>query len=150
MGLLPASWACCRRHGLAEKTRACQAVTPGLVDRLGEADGRTGNNLRGAAARQNFKRGLVEREAIMATRYPQGLAHSAGTGAEEPFVGDAAPPPHQREAGRWFERADEDGACRSLRLADEIQAPVDAVGAIHIGVASRPGHHRDTRRRAPY
>ncbi len=46
-----------------------------------------------------------------------------------------------------LEGADQHGACRTRFLADEIDAPVDAVGAIDIGKAGRAEHHLVARRR---
>ena len=70
----------------------------------------------------------------------QRLAQPAGAGAQEPLVGDAAPPAHHAKAGRRLDGPDQHGAGRPCRFADEVQAPVNAVGAIDIGVARRSKH----------
>ena len=41
---------------------------------------------------------------------------------------------------RRFERADQYRVCDAFRLADEVQAPVDPVRAVDVGVAGRPEH----------
>ena len=46
-----------------------------------------------------------------------------------------------------LQRADQHGAGRAFLFADEIDAPVDAVGAIDIGKARRAEHHEVARRR---
>src|SRR6516162_10868895 len=48
---------------------------------------------------------------------------------------------------RRLQRADQDRARRAFLLADEIDAPVDAVGAIDIGKARWSEHHGVARRR---
>ena len=53
-----------------------------------------------------------------------------------------APVPHLRDAICRFQRTNQDRTRRALARADEIQAPVDAVGPIDIGVARRAEHHR--------
>ena len=53
----------------------------------------------------------------------------------------AAPPLHCGYTLGRLDRADEDGAGASLPLADEIQAPVNAVGAVDVGVTRRAEHY---------
>src|ERR1043165_9263148 len=42
---------------------------------------------------------------------------------------------------RWHKRADQHGARRAFRFADEVEAPVNAIGAVYVGKARRPEHH---------
>src|SRR5438552_7720053 len=43
---------------------------------------------------------------------------------------------------RWRKRADQHGARRAFRLTDEVEAPMDAIGAVHVGKARWPEHDR--------
>src|SRR4029077_10953346 len=79
---------------LAEKARAFQAIAPGLFDRLSDADARSGDNLHLVGARKECERRLVEGQAVMGVGYPQRLADPAGAGAQQPRIGNTAPPPH--------------------------------------------------------
>ena len=59
-------------------------------------------------------------------------------------------PRRRRIAGMpWVgcNRADQDRAGRTLLFADEIDAPMDAVGTIDVGEAGRAEHHHVARRR---
>ena len=49
---------------------------------------------------------------------------------------------------RWLKRADQNRARRTRLLANEIDAPMNAIGAIDIGIAGRPEHHLVAQRRA--
>src|SRR5262249_29761545 len=62
--------------------------------------------------------------------------------AKKPHAVQAAAAAHKRQSRRRLQRPNEDGASRALRLAHEIEAPVDTVGAVDIGVAGRPEHYR--------
>src|SRR2546422_5501698 len=57
--------------------------------------------------------------------------------AEETRLVHSSPGPHLLQPPGGLERADEDGARNSLALADEGEAPVDAVGAVDVSVARR-------------
>src|SRR5580693_6134841 len=127
---------------LAKKARAFQAIAPGRFDRLGDADARSDDNLHLVGAREERERRLVERQAVLGVGDPQRLAHPARAGAKQPLVGDAAPSAHDRQPHGWLDGPDQYGAGRALWLADEVHAPMDAVGAVDIGVAGRPEHHR--------
>src|SRR5580700_5468314 len=127
---------------LTEKARAFQAIAPGRFDRLGDADARSGDNFHLVRAREERERRLVEGQAVLGVGDPQRLADPAGAGAKQPLVGDAAPPPHDRQPHGRLDGPDQHGAGRAFWLADEVHAPVDAVGAVDIDVAGRPEHHR--------
>ena len=43
---------------------------------------------------------------------------------------------------RRFKRADQDRAGTAFMFANKVQAPVDAVGSVDVGVARRAEHHR--------
>ena len=77
------------------------------------------------------------------------LAEPSGTGAEEPQVVEPAALVHPLEAVHRLQRAHEHGGRALLRLADEIEAPVDPVGAVDVGVARRAEHRRVSRRSPP-
>ena len=89
----------------------------------------------------NSNGGASSASAIVRARDAERLGQPAGPGAEQPHVGGAAAPMHRGEAFGRLQRADQHRARRTRALADEIHAPVDAVGAIHIGVAGRAEHH---------
>jgi len=63
-----------------------------------------------------------------------------------PFVRQPTPTPHRSKPGGRLQFPDQHGAGRAFRLADKVQAPVDAVGPVDIGVPRRPEHHRIARR----
>ncbi len=86
-----------------------------------------------------------EREAVVCDGDAERLAQASGAGAQEPLVIEAAAAAHGGEAARGYEGANEDGARRSLRLAYEVEAPVDAVGAVDIGEPRCAEHHRVAR-----
>ena len=54
----------------------------------------------------------------------------------------AATAAHRGEAVCRLQRPDQDGAGAACFLADEVEAPVDAVGTVDIGIAGRAEHHR--------
>ena len=59
----------------------------------------------------------------------------------------SAPAPHRRNAVGRLQRPDQHRARGAFLLADEIDAPVDAVGAIDVAKAGRAEHHFVARRR---
>jgi len=77
----------------------------------------------------------------MGVRDGERLAHASGTGAEQSVVADAAAAPHGGKAGRWHQGADQHRAGAALGFANEVDAPMDAVGTVDICVARRPEHH---------
>src|SRR4051794_41378579 len=119
-----------------------------MLGGLGDADARTNRGLRRyvGAAGAELERRAVERQAVVHDRDAERLAELAGPRAERARILDAAPAPHRLEARRRLDRPDQHGAGAALRLADEVQAPMDAVGAVDIGVARRAEHHGIARR----
>ena len=127
---------------LAQKPRALQPEAPRVLDRLGDADARADGDLRRVLARAQLERRPVERQAVVAVGDAERLAQFARPRAQRPLVRQAAPSPHGSNSLRRLERPDQHGAGAAFFLADEIEAPVDAVGAVDVGVAGRPEHHR--------
>ena len=78
----------------------------------------------------------------MLTGDPERLAEAARTRAQEPGVVEPAPLAHGIEAYGRLEGTNQDRARNSLPLADEVEAPVDAVGAVDVRVPGR-AEHRD-------
>ena len=76
------------------------------------------------------------------------LADPARARAQEPHVVEPPAPPHLTEPVRRLERADQDGVGDALGLADEVDAPVDPVRAVDVGVPRRPEHRGVSRRQA--
>src|SRR5580700_2113709 len=141
------NWVSIRRSGLprkrlTEKPRTLLAVAPRQIDRLGDADARSGHDLDCALAREEFEGRDVERQTTVLADDTQRFTEPAGAGAQQPLVVKAAPPAHRGEPGGGLDRPDQYGAGRPLPLTDEVHAPVDAVGAVDIGVTRRPEHHR--------
>ena len=76
----------------------------------------------------------------------EGLAELARAGAEGPLGADAAPRAHDVETVRRLERADQHRLGAAGLVAHEVEAPVDAVGAVDVRVARRAEHDRVPRR----
>src|SRR5215204_6135246 len=119
-----------------------------MLGGLGDADARTNRGLRRyvGAAGAELERRALERQAVMHDRDAERLADLAGPRAERARIVEPAPLAHRLEPGRRLERPDQHGAGAALRLADEVQAPVDAVGAVDIGIARRSEHDGVSRR----
>src|SRR5450631_3084405 len=77
----------------------------------------------------------------MRARNPKRLADFPRPRAKRAQVFHAAPPFHRLYALCRLDCADEDGAGTPLPLADEIQTPVNAIGAINVSKAWRAEHH---------
>ena len=128
------------RNGLL-KNLDPQPITPRQLRRLGDADADAGGDLGRAFAGVKLERQAVERQPVVRAGDSHRLRQAAGSGAEQPLVIELAPPAHLGQALQRLDGADQHRAGRALRLADEIQAPVDAVGAVHVGKAGRAEHH---------
>jgi len=63
------------------------------------------------------------------------LPDPPGTGAQQPQVLEAAAFAHARQSVRRLQRADQHPGAVPGLAADEVQAPMDAVGAVDVGVA---------------
>src|SRR5580704_10074317 len=141
----PTNWVLIPTSGferLTEEARAFQAIAPGLFHRLGDADARSGDNLHLVRARKEREWRCVEGQAVLGVGDPQRLADPARAGAKQSHVGDAAPAPHRRQPCGRLDGPDQDRAGRAFWLANEVHAPMDAVGAVDIDIAGRAEHHR--------
>src|SRR5690606_26803981 len=116
--------------------------TPGRFDASGDADARAGGDIVALARRQQVERGGIERQSIVGNGDAQRLAELAGAGAELAVGETAAALLHLEQAILGFEGADQHGAAR---LADDIQAPVNAIDPVDIGVSGRAEHGRVAR-----
>ena len=92
------------------------------------------------AARLQGERRLVERESVVLACDAERLAQPPRPRAQQPVVADSAPGAHRVEPVRRLERSDEDCVRHANVLADEVEAPVDAVRAVHVRVAGRAEH----------
>ena len=97
-------------------------------------------DLDGVRGRKYLKRTLVQGEAILRVGDAERLAQTPWTGAQKPFVGNAATPAHGGKPVRRRECADQHRAGLALRLAYEVEAPVNTVGAVDIGITRRAEH----------
>jgi len=75
-------------------------------------------------------------------RHGERLAEAARPRCEQARVVDRASPAHLVQAVRRLERAHEHRGGDVLSIADEVQAPVDAVRAVDVGMPGRPEHRR--------
>src|SRR6185437_13147473 len=112
---------------LTPKPRALEAVAPRLRHRLGDADAGAGNDLLIAAAGEDRERRRGQGEPVMGAGHAERFADPAWPGAQQPRVSQPAAAPHHRKPVDRLDGPDQHGAGRARRLADEIQAPVDAV-----------------------
>src|SRR4051812_44926991 len=98
---------------------------------LGDADARADRGLRRyvGAAGAELERRAVDGQAVVHDRDAEGLTELARPRAERARIVEPAPALHRLEACCRLERPDQHCAGAALRLADEVQAPVDAVGA---------------------
>ena len=84
----------------------------------------------------------------MRDRDAECLRQLARARAQRSLAMQAAAAVHRGNAVGWLKRTDQHGTGRAFLLADEIQAPMDAVGAIDISEARGAEHHPVARRRA--
>src|SRR5919108_4713530 len=78
----------------------------------------------------------------MLVRHPQRLREAAGPGAEKARVFELASPAHRVETVRGLERPQENGCADTLRLTDDVRAPVNAVRTVDVQPARRTEHGR--------
>ena len=126
---------------LAEKPRALEPVAPGLLDRLGDADARPGDDLDSRRRAHELERRRVEREPVVRVGDAERLVSRPGP---EHNSRSSARPRRRRIAARPSVGSSariSTALAEPFALADEIDAPVDAVGAIDIGIARRAEHH---------
>ena len=91
--------------------------------------------------------GAIERQSVVRDGDAERFRQFARTRTQRALVVQPAPAAHRRYPMGRLQRTDQDRAGRALFFADEIDAPMDAVGAIDIGKARRPEHHAVARRR---
>ena len=101
-----------------------------------------------AVARKERERRAVERQSVVLARHAQRLAEPARAGREQSDVVETAPVAHPVEAMGRLQRPQQDRRRRALLLADEVEAPVDPVGAVDVRVARRAEHDGVPRRPA--
>src|ERR1700730_5591936 len=142
-----AGWMFRSSKRLTQKPRTLQPISPGQLDRLGDPDAYARGDLRFVRARMQRDRRFVERQAIMRAGDAECLRQLARTRAQRPLVMQSAPAPHGWDAVGRLKCADQHRAGGAFLFADEIDAPVNAVGAVDIGKTRRPGHHPVARRR---
>src|SRR5215213_4691145 len=131
---------------LAQKPRSLQPISPRQFNRFCNSDPQTGGDLGFAEPRMQREWRLIQRQRIVFDGDAERLAELAGPGTQRALLLQAAAAAHRRQTVGRLQRADQHGAGRACRLADEIQAPVDAVGAVDIGKTRRAEHHEDARR----
>src|SRR4029079_8703776 len=90
--------------------------------------------------RAELERRLVERQPVEDACDAERLTELARARAERSLGLEPPPPTHRVEPGRRLYLARERRLGASLLRADEVEAPVDAVRAIDVGVAGRPEH----------
>ena len=101
-----------------------------------------------SARRAVRTKGAVEqRDAVERAGHGQRLAETARTGAQTQAIGHASPHLHGLDPVGGFQCAQQHGGAR-FGTTDKVQAPVQPVAAIDIGVARRPEHHGVADRRA--
>src|ERR1700760_1224469 len=135
------------RKRLAHKCRALQPVSPGQLRRLGDADPDPADHIDFAHARMQGKWRLVQRQFAVPDGDAERLAQFAGTRAQGARFRHAAAAAHHGETMGGLQRADQHRAGGAFGFADEIHAPMNAVGAVDVAKARRPEHGQIARRR---
>src|SRR5258706_10612004 len=117
---------------LAEKFRAFQSIPPRQFDSLGKADPHATDDVRFGRARMQCDWWHVEGQFALLDRNGKRFAQLARPGAERSLVVQSPPAPHGRNAVGRLQRANQHSTGGTFLLADEVHAPVDAIGAIDI------------------
>src|SRR5215217_2669013 len=138
-----------RPEHLAEEARPGNAIPPRFLGRLGNADAHPLHDIGHGGPRPQFERRHIDCEAVMSPGDLERLAQAARSGAQEPLVGQAPTPAHGCETSQRPERPDQYGTGTALFLAHEVEAPVDAVGAVHVRKTRGTEHDGIALRRAP-
>ena len=136
------------RKRLAEEFRAPDAIAPGQLDGLGDADPDAGRDLHILRPRMQRDRRPVQRQGVVRDGDAERFGQLARARAQRVHIDRMAAAAHRGQAMRRLQRADQHGGGRAFLLADEVDAPVDAVGAVDIGKAGRAEHDLVPRRRA--
>src|SRR5712691_678011 len=124
----------------AEKARTPKAIAPRIVHGLGDPDPWPDGDRRTTAARVKLEWRLVESKPVLGASDAERLAQAARAGAQQPLILDVTPALHGSDAGRGLQRPDQHRARAAFALADEVEAPMDAVGAVDIGATGRAEH----------
>ena len=139
--------ACGRAHGAAgresaaEEARAGEAVAPRALGGFREPDPRAGHELGTASRRGRSSNGGSSSGSPSCSRVTPS-AWQRRPGPEQRSRGSSTPRRRRISSSPrvGLERAHEHRARGPFRLADEVQAPVHAVGAVDVGVAGRAEH----------
>src|SRR5438874_2972588 len=120
--------------------RAAERVAPRQVGGAGDPDSLPAGELRRSGARLEPEGRLVQRQAVVLAGNAERLAEPARARAEETLVLEPPPAAHRLQAVGRLERADQHRVGDALGLADEVDAPMDPVGAVDVGVAGWAEH----------
>src|SRR5216684_1970021 len=123
---------------LAEKFRALQPISPRQFDRFGNTDPQPRNDVRFFRTRMQRDGRGVQRQAVVLVGNPKRFRQLARPRAQQSLIMQSTAPAHRGDAVGRLQGAEQHCTCRTLLLADEIDAPVNAIGAIDIGNAWRP------------
>ena len=129
-------------NGRLTNRRAGGAVAPGAVDGLRQADPGAGHDLGLTGPPPKLERRPVERRARRgprSRRAPGRAARGPSRGAAS-FSTPAACRASSSSPWSGSSARTSRALADALRPADEIQAPVDAIGAVHVGVPGRAEH----------
>ena len=121
----------------AQKIRSLQAKTPWLIHGPGNTYSLANQKGRWATILPEYKWLPKKWLAVMASADAQCLAKPAGTRADETDVINTSARAHQIDTSPRFKGSDED--CRTWQ-ANRVQAPVNAVRAVHISQSRGTEH----------
>jgi penicillin-binding protein 1A len=133
--------------GTAHEARPADHVAPRQVCGARDADARGGDDLRRLVGGDQLEGRPIETRAVVLRRDAERLGQPARARAEERGIVEAPPCAHDVEPVRGLERAQEHGGSRPHVAADDVRAPVDAVGAVHVE-RPRLAEHGGVARRA--
>src|SRR5690606_30417770 len=122
----------CLPHRAAEEGGALDRETPGGIGALGDADAGAGGDRMIAVGREERKGRPVERQMVVGAVDGEGFAELAGAGTELAIREPATAVSHLIDAVGGFECADQ---YRTAGAAHEVQAPVNAIDLVDIGMA---------------
>src|SRR6266436_8729313 len=132
---------------LAEEFRALQPISPRQLDCFGNADPQPRDDVWFFRARMQRDWRGVQRQAVVLVGNPKRFGQLARPRAQQSLIVQSTATAHCGNAMGRLQGADQHRTRRAFLLADEIDAPMDAIGAIDIGNAWRPEHHQIARRR---
>ena len=137
---------CRRRPRPRHVARAARAEAPRQLGRLGDADARPDRRAPAPPSPAPRRAAAPARPArsrlVVVQLDVERLGELAGPGAEVllALAGRGARA-SASSAGQRLERADQHRGADALRLADDVEQRVDAVGAVDVGAARRPEQH---------